>query len=254
MPDQLSLFADSGADAGTADPRRIALLEQRVIDYTLVRTRRRSLLVSVDAQGVTVRAPQRAPLREIDAFLVAKRRWILERLDEWAGIPCAAEVTGASGETVPLYGEALTLQVMAGRPVVRRDGEILTIFTPTPEHRARVRRKLVLWLKAQALAALSPRAHEFARLLGLTVAGVRLSSARHQWGVCTQSGQIRLSWRLVHVAPPLADYVVAHEVAHLAELNHSQRFWRVVESLYPDWRRARAELDRAARAIPTIRG
>ena len=57
---------------------------------------------------------------------------------------------------------------------------------------------------------------------------VRLSNARTQWGVCTEDGTIRLSWRLVHLEPALADYVVAHEVAHLVELNHSQRFWSLL--------------------------
>ena len=73
---------------------------------------------------------------------------------------------------------------------------------------------------------------------------VGLSNARTQWGVCTEDGMIRLSWRLVHLEPALADYVVAHEVAHLVELNHSERFWSLLAKLYPDWRRARHQLER----------
>jgi predicted metal-dependent hydrolase len=83
---------------------------------------------------------------------------------------------------------------------------------------------------------------------------VALSNARTQWGVCTEAGAIRLSWRLVHVDPALADYVVAHEVAHLVELNHSRRYWALVERLYPGWREARERLELAARNLPTLRG
>ena len=65
---------------------------------------------------------------------------------------------------------------------------------------------------------------------------------------------IRLSWRLVHVAPTLADYVVAHEVAHLVELNHSRRFWSVVSELYPAWREARERLELAGASLPILKG
>jgi predicted metal-dependent hydrolase len=83
---------------------------------------------------------------------------------------------------------------------------------------------------------------------------VTLSHARTQWGVCTAEGAIRLSWRLVHIDPGLADYVVAHEVAHLVELNHSRRFWDVVAGLYPGWYQARERLELAGASLPIIRG
>jgi hypothetical protein len=81
---------------------------------------------------------------------------------------------------------------------------------------------------------------------------VRLSSARTRWGSCSSRSGIRLHWRLIHLPPALIDYVVAHEVAHLLEMNHSPRFWAVVERLYPDWRAARADLRKAAAGLPVI--
>ena len=87
-----------------------------------------------------------------------------------------------------------------------------------------------------------------------TVACIGLSSARSQWGVCTEGGPIRLNWRLVHLEPQLADYVVAHEVAHLKEMNHSKRFWAHVASLYPAWREAREELELKGAGLPIIGG
>ncbi|MDR2678256.1 MAG: M48 family metallopeptidase, partial [Zoogloeaceae bacterium] len=65
-------------------------------------------------------------------------------------------------------------------------------------------------------------------------------------------GEIRLCWRLIHFPPELVDYVVAHELAHLKEMNHSPRFWAEVETLYPDWRRARTEIRRLAQTLPEI--
>jgi predicted metal-dependent hydrolase len=81
---------------------------------------------------------------------------------------------------------------------------------------------------------------------------VALSNARTQWGVCTEGGRLRLSWRLVHFAPTLADYVVAHEAAHLVEMNHSKRFWKVVEALYPEWRAARKAIELAGAGLPIL--
>jgi predicted metal-dependent hydrolase len=72
--------------------------------------------------------------------------------------------------------------------------------------------------------------------------------------VCGADGAIRLSWRLVHLPPELADYVVAHEVAHLVELNHSRRFWALVSDLYPDWRAARERLELAGASLPVMKG
>jgi len=72
--------------------------------------------------------------------------------------------------------------------------------------------------------------------------------------VCTEDGLIRLSWRLAHVPPVLADYVVAHEVAHLVEMNHSRRYWTLLERLYPGWNAARERLELSARTLPVLRG
>jgi len=102
------------------------------------------------------------------------------------------------------------------------------------------------------LQRMTARAAHYAALLGLPSPPVRLSNARTQWGACSARGRIRLSWRLAHLEPALADYVVAHEVAHLKELNHSRRFWNLLETLYPDCRSARARIRRAAATIPQL--
>jgi hypothetical protein len=112
---------------------------------------------------------------------------------------------------------------------------------------------LVRWLKATALEALRPRAAHFAALAGRPAPRVALSNARTQWGVCTEEGAIRLSWRLVHIEPALSDYVIAHETAHLVHLDHSGRFWSLVARLYPGWREARERLELAGAALPILK-
>ena len=92
----------------------------------------------------------------------------------------------------------------------------------------------------------------FADKLGVRCTRLSLSSAQTRWGSCSEKSGIRLSWRLIHAPPRLLDYVVAHEMAHLVEMNHSPRFWKVVERLCPDYRAARDELRRLAATCPQL--
>jgi predicted metal-dependent hydrolase len=223
----------------------------RCIEYRFVRRRRRTIGIAIDANGLAVSAPLRAPWREIEAFLRQKERWITRKLEEWARLPQPAIVRGHSGESLPLFGSPVTLEVKTGRRAVHRQPERLLVSAPSPQRVAKV---LTAWLKTQALDALAPRAARYAADLDVAAPRVGLSNARTQWGVCTEDGTIRLSWRLVHLEPALADYVVAHEVAHLVELNHSKRFWGLLARLYPDWRHARHRLELAGASLPIIQG
>ena len=200
------------------------------MQYRFVRRRRRTLGITIDADGLKVSAPLRAPWRDIEGFVREKERWILAKLDEWAGAPRPRVVRGVRGERIPLFGRVVALE---------RD------FYDVGE--------LVQWLKATALEALRPRVAHYSLALGRPVPRLALSNARTQWGVCTEDGAIRLSWRLVHLQPALADYVVAHECAHLVELNHSRRFYRLLAALYPEWRGARERLELVGAALPIFK-
>ena len=238
-------------DRRTTEGALLIDLGGRWTEYRFARRRRRTIGISVDASGLTVAAPLRAPWREVEAFLRLKERWIVAKLEEWSRVPPPAVLRGESGESLPLFGQPVTLEVRSGRRAVQRHPERLLLSAPARERAARV---LIAWLKAQALVALAPRAAHFAARLAVTPRSVSLSNARTQWGACTEGGCIRLSWRLVHLEPRLADYVVAHEVAHLVELNHSKRFWNVLAGLYPDWRDARHRLELAGASLPIIQG
>jgi hypothetical protein len=249
-PGQLALFDEPPhADAALL---RLALLEGRPVEYRFRRRRRRTIAIQVTELGLSVSAPLRAPWREVEGFLQEKARWILRKLDERAAAGTPRLIFGASGETLPVRGEEVTLVVSRGARAVRLDGADLHIALAQPDRRGAVRRMLLAWLRERALEALAPRVAHYAARVSLPAPPLALSNARSQWGVCMASGRIRLSWRLVHLAPELADYVVAHEVAHLVELNHSERFWALVEWLYPHWREARSRIERAAATLPRI--
>lgn len=236
-------------DRGATEGIGLIELGGRSIEYRFVRRRRRSLGITVDAEGLKIAVPLRAPWREIDAFLREKQRWILAKLDEWARVPRAPVLHGRSGESLPIHGSPCTLEVREGKRTVTHESGRLIVSAP----RLRALETLVRWLKGKALEALAPRAAHFAARLARPAPRIALSNARTQWGVCAADGTIRLSWRLVHLEQRLSDYVVAHEVAHLVEPNQSKRFWSLVGALYPEWRAAREQLELAGAALPILR-
>ena len=245
---------DRSAAGRTLSARRQLILLGRQVEFHISRSRRRTISISVGAEGLAVRAPNAARMCDIEAFIAEKARWIVTRLDKWRDTPRPARLAGVDGETLCVAGEPLRLEVRRGARAVPRGPGALVLAVRDPFDGAAVRRALVRTLKRIALEAFEPRATEYAARLGLGPPRVALTSARSRWGSCASNGCIRLAWRLVHVPPRLADYVIAHEVAHLVEPNHSRRFWSVVESMYPDVRNARRELRLASATIPLIEG
>lgn len=221
----------------------------RTLEYRFERRRRRTLGITVDADGLRVVAPMRAPWRDVEAFVRSKERWILAKLDKWAQAPRPRLLTGESGESLPYLGMEHKLHVLAGRSAVSRGEGTITVRAPS----LRAIPPLLAWLKTRALETLTPRVARYAAALSLPAPRVVLSHGRRQWGTCSANGTIRLNWRLVHVLPELADYVAAHEVAHLVEMNHSKRFWSLLATLYPAWRVARERLGQAGATLPIIR-
>lgn len=226
------------------------VVEGTRVDLILRRSARRSFALQVDQRGARVAVPLRTPLDEIERFIHSHGRWLLDRLQARTAVRAAPAMDIVDGATLPLFGCPLTLRLHPGRSVRwQLDGAREELMLPTAVD---PQRALVRALQARALAWYHGRVEECCHRLALPVPPVRLSNARTRWGSCSVRSGIRLHWRLVHLRPALIDYVVAHEVAHLLEMNHSPRFWAVVERLYPGWREARAQLREATATLPVL--
>jgi predicted metal-dependent hydrolase len=224
--------------------RRITLAGHSV-DYRLVRARRRSIGMQVGLSGLSVRAPRYVSIREIETALTERDAWILRSLDEWRArrrdvFPRAWK----SGAPILYQGRELTLALHPARKrAVAADLINLSVLHPDPADERGVEALVTRWLRDEAVRLLAPRVAETAARVVAAPPTLKLSNARSEWGSCNQHGVIRLSWRLVQLPPELASYVVAHEVAHLVEMNHSKQFWCLVESLHPGHAEARRALD-----------
>jgi predicted metal-dependent hydrolase len=228
------------AQIATRHPFR---LDGQSIEYTLKRSlRRRRITFTIDEDGLRVGAPWRASQGRIESLLGAHARWISRKLAEWqARRP--PRFTWQAGATVMALGEPLTLAPEPGRSVTERDDGRLYIAADAGDH-AMLAEHVIAWLRTIALGWFEQRALHFAPALAVRVPTIRLSNAKTRWGTCHPDGRVHLNWRLIQMPPALIDYVVVHELAHLHEPNHSQRFWRRVAAVLPDYAQRRLALRR----------
>lgn len=242
----LRLDGVDGASSRRRDaPLRRISLAGKDVEYRLVRARRRTIGMEVDLSGLTVRAPRWVTLAEIEAALAERAQWIVKALAEWQAR--RREVMPRqwkSGAPILFRGNELALEVFpARRTHVAPDLFHFTILHPRAQDEAEIADFVGRWLREEAWAQVAPQVEAYARRIARAAPTLRLSNARSEWGSCNARGEIRLNWRLVQLPPALAEYVVAHEIAHLVELNHSPRFWAVVEKLLPGHAALRRQLE-----------
>jgi predicted metal-dependent hydrolase len=209
----------------------------REIPYTIRRsTRARRVRVNVHAHtGVEVVLPARAPERAAAAAVSELRPWIEGRLEEARRV--LARIAARAG-TVPYLDEALELVPQAGRQRVRRDGGRLLV----PEGDARP--ALERFYRRAARIEVAPRLDRATELAGTPYTKLDIRAQRTRWASCSASGRMSFNWRLLLAPERVLEYVVWHEVCHLQVLDHSPRFWALLERHWPDYRTDREWLSR----------
>ncbi|MGA0541004.1 M48 family metallopeptidase [Neotabrizicola sp. VNH66] len=190
------------------------------------RARRFSLRVSRLDGRVTLTLPARARESEAMAFLERQEDWLRRTLE---GMPETAPAGLEFGAVIPVEGRALTVTPGSGRSV-KVDGDLLLVPGSAPAAR------IAAFLKVLARDRLDRASARYAAQVGRRYTRLTLRDTRSRWGSCAPDGALMYSWRLIMAPPAVLDYVAAHEVAHLVEMNHSAAFWAVVERICPDWR------------------
>jgi predicted metal-dependent hydrolase len=202
--------------------------------------RRYTLRIDAPTREVVLTMPPRGSVREAKEFAQKHGGWIAARLKR---LPEAAPF--AHGVEVPLRGEP--------HRIVHRRGERGTVWTETdgsgqrllcvagePPH---VDRRISDFLKREAQRDLDAASRNYAAQIGVSIKRICVRDQSSRWGSCSNTGVLSFSWRLILAPPFVLDYLAAHEVSHLVELNHSPRFWRLVKRIYPQLERAKVWLD-----------
>jgi len=203
--------------------------------------RRYTLRVCSGSGAIVMTLPAKADLRTASDFAARHTGWIAARL---ARLP--EMIAMEPGATVPFRGVPHRIEHRPGmRGAVRvetgADGAPVIAVSGLPEH---ARRRVSDFLKREAGKDLAAAVSRHAAALGVVVSGITLRDTRSRWGSCTSAGRLNFSWRLIMAPPFVLDYLAAHEATHRREMNHSNRFWRLLKEICPATDEAEAWLDR----------
>ena len=226
-------------------------LQQTTIAYAFQRVKRKTIGMSVGADGLEVRAPRWATVASVEAVLYEKSAWILRKLQE------SQERQKQMRHTVIEWRDGASLPFLGEQWLVRLDPEhqspqasyqetspkCLPIALSIHAQPGQIRDAVQAWLMQQAKLNFTQRLDHFAPQLGVQWKRLSLSNASSRWGTASADGSIRLNWRLIHFKQDVIDYVVVHELSHLRVMNHSPQFWETVGSLVPDYQQRRHALN-----------
>jgi predicted metal-dependent hydrolase len=193
------------------------------------RARRISLRLSPARDAVVMTLPLRASVASGLAFFHSKSQWVLTHVEP------DAVVELKDGAVIPVLGEEYVIRRMEGRGVSHIAGSEIRVHC-APEFTARRVRD---FLKAHLREAALAQAQAMAAILGKPLRSVKIRDTRSRWGSCSRGGLLTFHWQLAFAPPAILRYIIAHEVAHLAHMNHGPRFWQAVAALYPDYPAAR---------------
>ena len=202
--------------------------------------RRYTLRIHAASREVLLSMPMRGSLREANVFAQKHGAWIAARLKR---LPDAAPF--AHGALIPLRGVPHRIEHRRGaRGTVWAEcgddgAQLLCVAGET----AHVPRRVRDYLKREAKKDLERASRAAAAALGVSLKRISIRDQSSRWGSCSTTGVLSYSWRLILAPPFVLDYLAAHEAAHLVEMNHSRRFWRLVEGINPDVVSAKAWLD-----------
>ena len=214
------------------------------ITYRIKRSKKRKKTISLqirNASEVLVSAPYFTPREEIDRFIDEKQHWIHNTIRKHEADSIQnREKKFENGETFLYLGQSYPLEVFfepfENAGVVFRHDRFYLNASDDPSLR---RHYLVSWYKRKAIEYISQRVDFYEKVLKLHHKNIRITSAKSQWGSCSEDDRLAFSFRLIMAPPEVIDYVVIHELTHIREKNHSAGFWHQVEAALPEYRKHR---------------
>lgn len=230
--------------------QRIITLSGKQLSYTLKRSRRRSIGLRIDDNGLTVNVPMRVSEKWLHSVLQDKALWVVKKLEHWQARK-PVPVLWQDGQKISFIGTTLTLRVVASlfASAPQLSGRELIVHVTDSANEELVEQAVIQWYRREAEILFKQRVAHYVPLMEVNPRSIKLSSARTQWGSCTADGNVYLNWQLIKMPLTVVDYVVVHELAHLVEMNHSPAFWGVVKKACPEYLKLRRELRKWSPAV-----
>ena len=226
----------------TIEKRQITINSQ-TISYILKRSARAKqirLEIKRDT-GLTVVVPRSYGLNQLTSFLEAKQSWILGNLakcEEIQSLYAGKELK--NGDTIPYLGRNLKLVIQENHrnaSNVKLVQDILIVSLRPGNGRLNI--ALERWYRMQAAELMKKKVDELSARLGISYTRLTIRGQKTRWGSCSRKGNLSFNWKLLMAPEPVIDYVIIHELAHLKEMNHTKRFWAIVDEYCPQWRKYR---------------
>ncbi|AUR52875.1 M48 family metallopeptidase [Aquella oligotrophica] len=200
------------------------------MEYEIIKSKRKTMAISINHDGmVVIRVPFQATTNNINDLIQKYQHWIDKKL---------AEVRSRKKDTGVIYflGETYSLVLLEGdSPAVQIVADTIRVYGYSKEeHQLR----LINWYKEQVKNIVQPLMVKYQNLYALKPEKVKVTKAKGRWGSCSSKGTISFSYRLIMLPLFVIEYIVAHELAHLRELNHSLHFWTLVANIYPEYKMA----------------
>lgn len=245
-----------GVNSAPMIERRLRLPD-RDLTYTVTHSRRRRTIgLKVTEDGLTVTLPHRLSARHADTAVRDKQAWVLDRLDRM-DLRARPALQGVEGEKIGWLGTPLPLRVHRDdrvRTRVLRENDALHVHIdqalPPDMAASALRSALHRWRKTEALTLMTPKLEAYAEQLGARRPKVSVREQKRRWGSCSEDGSIRMNARLIGFDESLIDYVCAHEACHLKVMDHSKRFYALLDQIMPDHRaRSRALKEAVAAGV-----
>ena len=243
----------------------LTLSNGETISYLLERRQRRTVGLKITENGLVVHAPKRIFEFQLNQILQEKSNWILNKLQAREANQID-KIQWVDGEHLLYLGQDIQLSISPnnrnkklvfdenmlkihaleantpGHPLSNSLGELDSPCIHAGSGKAVITKQVIGWYKKQAASDFARRLEILAAKLGVATPPLTLSNAQSRWGSCNSRGEVRLSWRLLQTPPHIINYVICHELAHLKQMNHSPKFYAVVESLFPNYKAAEKEL------------
>ena len=212
-------------------------------NYTVKRTnRKKTASVAVKEDAVMVTVPSGLTDKEIETIIHKKRRWIREKLYLNLKINEAHKPKEyVSGEAFSYLGRNYRMKIVDSdeKRVSLKNGYFqipISTNIPLEKKEKLIKQKLVDWYKEHALKRLKEKSSRYAKQIGVTPRNIHVKDYRSRWGGCSHAGEVTFNWHIIMAPNRIVDYVVAHELCHLVHHNHSAKYWKLLSSVFPDWR------------------
>lgn len=225
------------------------LLGKTELQYVLTRSSRKTIGITIEKDGIVkVTSPFRVSDSYINQLLQDKALWILKKL---ATIETRAAKTNKAkvfedGEHFSYLGKEYNLKLTESmnlkRPTVRLGDENLVITVPNSFESEKIKNILRLWYIEQFKLVIEDRVKHYSSIIGVFPEKITIREQKTRWGSCSTKGNINLNWKLIMAPMEVLDYVVIHELCHMREMNHSKEFWKLVEYVFPQYKKCRAWL------------